>query len=116
MQKWAAVGSYRAYIIFVTTKILLFSGPRVFTGFFNRQETPDPTTAQAFTLDGWYRTDDFGWFNADGTLYALGRAKDVISRDGIHLYPGWLEAKIIQHQDVLEAVILPVGQYRMGFY
>ncbi|RUS90777.1 hypothetical protein EGW08_001488 [Elysia chlorotica] len=84
-------------------------GPSVFTGFFNRQASPDPATSLAFTPECWYRTEDFGWFNEGGSLYVLGRARDVISRDGIHLYPGWLEAKIIQHQDILEAVILPVS-------
>ncbi|GFO43312.1 acyl-CoA synthetase family member 2, mitochondrial [Plakobranchus ocellatus] len=90
---------------------ILIKGPGVFRGFFNRHNTPDPSDASAFTSDGWYRTEDFGWFSAtaDGSqeLYALGRAKDVISRDGIHLYPGWLEAKVIQHKDVIDVCILP---------
>ncbi|GFS24554.1 fatty-acid--CoA ligase [Elysia marginata] len=86
----------------------LIKGPSVFSGFFNRQLGQDPATSLAFTPDGWYRTDDFGWFQGDGNLYVLGRATDVISRDGIHLYPGWLEAKIIEHREILEAVVLPV--------
>ncbi len=46
-------------------------GPNVFPGY---RGLPDKTD-EAFTRDGWYRTEDRGYLDAEGYLHVLGRSK-----------------------------------------
>ncbi len=52
-------------------------GPNVFDGYFD----PEATKA-AFTEDGWYRTGDTGYLDADKFLYITGRIKEAIVLGG----------------------------------
>src|SRR4029077_5361259 len=55
-------------------------GPTVMAhGYWRR---PDANAA-AFT-DGWFHTGDIGSLDADGVLYLVDRAKDMIIRGGAH--------------------------------
>lgn len=49
-------------------------GPNVFEGYLG---LPDKT-AEAFTEDGWYRTEDRGYLDAEGYLHVLGRASTFV--------------------------------------
>lgn len=53
-------------------------GPGVFTGYHN---LPDKT-AEAFTEDGWFRTGDLGYLDADGYLHIVGRVSTMIVTEG----------------------------------
>ncbi|WP_199533383.1 AMP-binding protein [Rhodovulum sp. 12E13] len=46
-------------------------GPNVFGGYLGLPEK----TAEAFTEDGWYRTEDRGYLDGEGYLHVLGRSK-----------------------------------------
>uniref|UniRef100_A0A0B7BMS0 AMP-dependent synthetase/ligase domain-containing protein n=1 Tax=Arion vulgaris TaxID=1028688 RepID=A0A0B7BMS0_9EUPU len=83
-------------------------GKTVFKGFFNRLENPDPNTAKSFTKDGWFDTEDVGYYDESENIYILGRTKDTIIHGIAVLYPGWLEAKILTHPDILDACVVPV--------
>src|SRR5207237_7680045 len=48
---------------------ILARGPGVFAGY---HDLPDETT-KAFTRDGWFRTGDLGYLDAQGYLYITGR-------------------------------------------
>ena len=50
-----------------------FRSPGMFAGYFKQDET----TAEAMTDDGYVRTGDAGFFEADGQLKIIDRAKDV---------------------------------------
>ncbi|CAG5121482.1 unnamed protein product, partial [Candidula unifasciata] len=88
---------------------VLVRGERIFSGYFNLLEDPDPNTVKCFTKDGWFNTEDLGFWDEEGNFYVLGRNKDTIMYGTVVLYPGWLEAKILQHPDVADAVVLPVS-------
>ncbi|HEY9724782.1 MAG TPA: fatty acyl-AMP ligase [Oscillatoriaceae cyanobacterium] len=60
-------------------------GPSIMTGYWN---APD-ASATAFA-DGWLRTGDLGYM-ADGELYIVGRAKDLIVKGGRNYAPQDLE-------------------------
>jgi long-chain acyl-CoA synthetase len=75
-------------------------GPNVFAGYRN---LPDATAA-AFTPDGWFRTGDLGFFDADGYLYVTGRANTlIVTESGKKIQPDPLE-EIYCHHPLFEEV------------
>jgi acyl-CoA synthetase (AMP-forming)/AMP-acid ligase II len=62
-------------------------------------------SATAFR-DGWYYPGDLGRFDADGFLYLTGRAKDMIIRGGVNIYPAEIEQTLIAHPAVAEAAVV----------
>lgn len=53
---------------------LLVRGPTVTPGYF---EDPQ-ATREAFDADGWFRTGDLGRIDNEGSLYIVGRKKDLL--------------------------------------
>ena len=51
-------------------------GPSVFAGYFDNPEA----TAAAFTADGWFRSGDAAWMDADGNVVLSGRFEEVAGR------------------------------------
>lgn len=64
---------------------LLTRGPQVFPGYVD-----DKQTEEAF-YQGWLRTGDICRIDADGFIYVMGRAKDVIIRSGHNIDPRTIE-------------------------
>ena len=64
---------------------LLTRGPQVFAGYVDEKQTEE-----AFR-DGWLRTGDICRIDADGFVYIMGRAKDVIIRGGHNIDPRAIE-------------------------
>jgi len=64
---------------------LLTRGPQVFPGYLDSKQTED-----AFH-QGWLRTGDICRVDADGFVYVMGRAKDVIIRGGHNIDPRAIE-------------------------
>jgi len=83
---------------------LLIRGECLFSGYWR---DPDATDA-AFTDDGWYQTGDIARLTADGYLFILDRAKDMIISGGENVYPAEVEAVIAEHPSVAEVAV--VGQ------
>ncbi|GHC68486.1 non-ribosomal peptide synthetase [Streptomyces flavofungini] len=71
-------------------------GPMVTDGYFGNDEA----TALAFTPDGWFRTGDLGYLDADGRLTLVGRTKDSIIVNGVNYYSHDLEAALDELDDV----------------
>src|SRR4029077_7745038 len=67
---------------------LLIRGEPLFSGYWRDPEVAAP----AFAEGGWYRTGDIGTLTADGYLYILDRAKDMIISGGENIYPAGVEA------------------------
>ena len=66
------------------------------------------------TDDGWFRTRDAGWIDADGFLYLDGRLDDVIVRGGENLSPGEIEDTLAQHPAVADAAVVGVPDPEWG--
>jgi acyl-CoA synthetase (AMP-forming)/AMP-acid ligase II len=67
-------------------------GPGVMRGYYN-----DPqATAHVLSPDGWLRTGDLGFMDAEGGLYISGRLKDVIILGGQNVVPTDIE-EIVDH-------------------
>jgi fatty-acyl-CoA synthase len=88
---------------------VLVRGPHVTRGYYRQPEQ----TAAAFT-DGWFRTGDVGSFDEVGNLCLSGRAKDVIHVAGLNVFPAEVEALLLTHPDVQQAVVVGVPSGPMG--
>jgi long-chain acyl-CoA synthetase len=86
---------------------VLFRGPGVFQSYY---KNPD-ATAEALTPDGWVRTGDAGFFDEDGHLKIIDRAKDVGRlNDGTLFAPKYLENKLKFYPYIREAVAFGDGR------
>jgi long-chain acyl-CoA synthetase len=85
-------------------------GPTVMAhGYWRR---PDANAA-AFT-DGWFHTGDIGYLDADGYLYLVDRAKDMIIRGGENVYCVEIENVLFDHPDVVDAAVVGVPHRTLG--
>ncbi|NQU57173.1 MAG: AMP-binding protein [Rhodospirillales bacterium] len=70
---------------------VMFSGPGVFQGYYKNDEA----TAETKTVDGWVHTGDAGFFDHDGHLKIIDRAKDVGKLNDASMFaPKYLENKL----------------------
>jgi long-chain acyl-CoA synthetase len=84
--------------------------PNVTPGYFDRPEE----TAAALTADGWLRTGDGGYVDADGYLFLTDRMKDMIVSGGENVYSVEVEEALAQHPDVAEVAVIGVPDERWG--
>jgi acyl-CoA synthetase (AMP-forming)/AMP-acid ligase II len=81
---------------------LLIRGECLFTGYWRDPEG----TAAAFADGGWYRTGDIARLTADGYLYILDRAKDMVISGGENIYPAEVEAVLARHPAVADVAVI----------
>lgn len=81
---------------------ILARGPMVFTEYYKNEQA----TAETRLQDGWVRTGDAGYFDDDGHLIVIDRAKDVMTlHDGTKFSPQFIENKLKFSLYVREAVV-----------
>ena len=83
--------------------------PLVMAGYHN---LPD-ANASAF-VDGWYRTGDAAYVDADGYLYLFDRVKDMIVSGGENIYPAEVENALHHHIAVRDCAVIGVPDARWG--
>jgi acyl-CoA synthetase (AMP-forming)/AMP-acid ligase II len=74
----------------------------------------DGANASTWTGDGWLRTGDLAYLDADGFVYISGRIKDMIIRGGNNIYATDVEAVILEHVDVQEAAVIGIPHQVLG--
>jgi len=79
------------------------ASPTNMLGYWGQPEA----TSQAI-VNGWMRTGDAGYLDADGYLFVLDRLKDMIISGGENVYPREVEEVIETHAAVLFAAVLGV--------
>ena len=80
---------------------VLYRSPGVFQEYFKNPEA----TAETKTADGWVHTGDAGFFDEDGHLKIIDRAKDVGRlNDGSMFAPKYIENKLKFFPEIREAV------------
>jgi long-chain acyl-CoA synthetase len=85
-------------------------GPTVMAhGYWRRPEA----NAASFT-DGWFHTGDIGYLDAEGFLYLVDRAKDMIIRGGENVYSVEVEHVLFDHPDVIDAAVVGVPHRTLG--
>jgi fatty-acyl-CoA synthase len=86
------------------------SGPGVMQGYHNNPEA----TANVLSPDGWLRTGDLGFLDAEGYLYITGRLKDVIIVGGENIVPADLEELIDQVSGIRYSAVVAIDSERTG--
>ena len=75
----------------------------------------DPAaTAEAITADGYLRTGDVGFVDADGRIHITDRIKDMFIVGGFNVYPAEVEAGLLEHPDIVQAAVFGVPDERLG--
>ncbi len=89
---------------------LQLRGPQMFGGYFNAPER----TAEVMTADGWLRTGDLALRNADGLWAIRGRRKEMFISGGENVFPGEVEAALLNCKGVAEVSVIGVEDPRWG--
>ncbi|HWI71328.1 MAG TPA: AMP-binding protein [Baekduia sp.] len=84
-------------------------GPNVMLGYWGQ-----PEATGAALVDGWYRTGDAAYTDADGYLYMVDRLKDMIISGGENVYTVEVEAVLSTHPAVVEAAVFGIPDERWG--
>jgi acyl-CoA synthetase (AMP-forming)/AMP-acid ligase II len=87
---------------------VVIRGPGVMDGYLG---SPD-ANVEAF-VDGWFRTGDLGRVE-DGYLVLVGRIKEIIIRGGENISPLEVEAVLLRHPAVSDAVVYGVPDAKYG--
>ncbi|MDQ3986881.1 MAG: AMP-binding protein [Actinomycetota bacterium] len=64
--------------------------------------------------DGAFTVGDMGWLDADGYLFLAGRKNDMLISGGINVYPQEVEAALVQHPAVQEALVYGAAHPEWG--
>jgi len=73
-----------------------------------------PDANAAAFADGWLRTGDQGFLDADGYLHLTGRLKEIINRGGEKVSPREVDEALLEHPAVAQAVAFAVPHPRLG--
>ena len=79
-------------------------------GYWGKNEE----TAATVVADGWLRTGDAGYLDAEGYVYLHDRMKDMIVSGGENIYPAEVENVLLSHPSVADAAVIGVPDDRWG--
>lgn len=89
---------------------IVVRGPMIMKEYWNRPEE----TAAVLDEDGWLRTGDVGFVDAEGYVHIVDRTKDMIISGGENIYCAEVESVIGEMTEVAEAAAFGVPDDRMG--
>jgi acyl carrier protein len=88
---------------------VVIRGANVTPGYEN-----NPTANASSFTEGWFRTGDQGYQDADGYLFLTGRLKELINRGGEKIVPREVDEALMTHPAVAQAVAFAVPHERLG--
>jgi len=71
-------------------------------------------TADVLSGEGWFRTGDAGWVDAEGYVFLHDRIKDMIVTGGENVYPAEVENALQAHPSVADAAVIGIPDDRWG--
>lgn len=92
---------------------LVLRGPQIMQGYWNR---PDAQASTFVEIDGemWLRTGDIAVQDEDGFIKIVDRSKDMIAVGGFKVFPSQVEAILVEHPEVKEALVIGVDHDYLG--
>jgi oxalate---CoA ligase len=88
---------------------VVIRGANVTPGYEN-----NASANQASFSDGWFRTGDQGYLDADGYLFLTGRLKEIINRGGEKISPREVDEALLEHPAVAQAVAFALPHPTLG--
>lgn len=85
-------------------------GPQVTGGYFGNSDA----TAATIDPDGWLHTGDVAVVDEDGHFSIVDRLKELIKVNGFQVAPAELEARLLQHEAILDAAVIGVPDDEAG--
>jgi acyl-CoA synthetase (AMP-forming)/AMP-acid ligase II len=92
-----------------STGEIVLKGESVFNGYENA-----PGENKAAFIDGWFRTGDIGYLDDEGYLFLTGRKKEMINKGGEKISPSEIDAVLMAHPGVLDAMAFPIKDPVLG--
>jgi len=89
---------------------LVIRGPQVTCGYYKNPEA----TAAAFFPDGWLRSGDLGYRDAEGFYFVTGRIKELIIKGGENIAPREIDEALLRHPAVLDAAAVGIPDRHYG--
>lgn len=80
-------------------------GAHVMEGYWRNEAL----NLQRFTDEGWFKTGDYGFLDADGYLHLLGRKDDIINMGGLKISPLEVEERILEMYPDYEMCIVGIS-------
>lgn len=74
----------------------------------------DPKATAEAGQGGWHHTGDIGRVDADGYLFIVDRAKDMIITGGFNVYSVEVEQALMQHPDVQDSAVIGLPDDKWG--
>jgi long-chain acyl-CoA synthetase len=107
--KFANVEDPSKYVPYGEKGEIAIGGPNVMKGYWKK---PD-ATADVMTADGFMRTGDVAYMDADGYIYIVDRTKDMLLCGGFNVYPRIIEEAIYKHPSIEEVSVIGIhDEYR----
>lgn len=88
---------------------IVVRGSLVMMGYYK-----DPAATQEAGRHGWHHTGDIGYLDAEGFLYIVDRAKDMIISGGFNVYSTEVEQVLMQHPDVQDSAVVGLPDEKWG--
>jgi long-chain acyl-CoA synthetase len=85
-------------------------GPNVMRGYYKSPER----TAETLDAQGWLRTGDLGYRDAEGFYFVTGRLKELIIKGGENIAPREIDEALLRHPGVLEAAAVGIPDAHYG--
>ncbi|WP_130908985.1 non-ribosomal peptide synthetase, partial [Pseudomonas antarctica] len=96
---------------------LFIGGVQVARGYLNRPElTAERFLKDPFTKGRMYRTGDVGRYLPDGNIEYLGRNDDQVKIRGLRIELGEIQARLLEHPQVNEAVVVAREARLVAYY
>ena len=89
---------------------ILVRGPLVMQGYLSKSGA----TAATIDAEGWLRTGDVGYVDADGDFFIVDRTKELIKYKALQVAPAELEAVIVGHPAIADACVSASPTRRRG--
>jgi long-chain acyl-CoA synthetase len=92
-----------------TTGEIWAAGPNIMVGYWK-----DPAATQEVLKEGWLKTGDLGYMDADGYVYIQGRSSDMIKSGAHRINPTDIEEVIAELDGVADVAVVGVPDEILG--
>jgi long-chain acyl-CoA synthetase len=89
------------------TGLVSVRGPNLFSGYW-------PDGAGGPDAEGWFRTADVGYLDAEGDLHLVDRSSDLVIVNGFNVYPREVEQVLLGLAGVSEVAVVGIPDDRTG--